>query len=61
MPVTLNYWNLDGQIFVEQLPLCPLCDQPMIRGDELNLVEVERCMGLAHSICCIAADEDDEE
>lgn len=59
MPAILHYWNLDGQIDVELLPLCPLCDQPMMRDEEIKLIEAERCMGLAHAICCIEADEDE--
>lgn len=60
MPVTLHYWNLDGQIDVTSLPLCPLCDQPMQKGEELKIVEAERCMGLAHANCCLEADEDED-
>ncbi len=61
MSMRLNYWDLTGQIHVEQMPLCPLCDQPMVQGEELKIVEVDRCLGLAHSSCCLEADEDDED
>ena len=61
MPSLIHYWNLNGQCDVEQMPLCPLCDQPMFRGEDIKLVEVERCMGLAHASCCIEADQDDED
>ena len=62
MAVTLHYWNLDGQEDVDGYPVqfggCPLCGHPMLRGEELKLVEADNCMGLAHADCCIAADEE---
>jgi hypothetical protein len=59
MSVRLNYWHLGDGV---EMPLCPLCDQPMRRGEDVNLVESDsECVGLAHRNCCLAEEEDDDD
>ena len=58
--MNIGYWSMDGQMEVTDMPLCPLCDQPLFEGEELVAVSVDRCLGLAHLHCAQEEDEGDE-
>lgn len=40
--------ELDG----EEMPLCPLCDQPIFYGEEIAVARSGVVMALAHNGCC---------
>lgn len=48
MAYELGHWELD--IPPEDMPLCPLCDQPLFRGEEFVMGVVHHSM---ESVCCL--------
>ena len=56
----------DGSLSIGDMPLCPLCDQPMWSADDVAILAMEAgghgtVIALGHLICAQEELEDDEE
>ena len=61
----IGYWALDS-LEIEQVPLCPLCGQPLFDDEEFVLGSVDGgghpdVMCLVHRECALAEDNEDED
>ena len=61
--MNLGHWDLSNTP-IEDMPLCPLCDQPVfLKNEELVVGVVSHPMGdvaaLVHLMCAQQEDEDD--
>ena len=43
--------NLNDEINLDDMPMCPLCDLPMLENDEVCIIFVHDCKGLVHTMC----------
>lgn len=56
----------DGTLSIGDMPLCPLCDQPMWAGDDVVILAMEAgghgtVIALGHRTCAEEELEDEEE
>lgn len=42
----------------EDIPLCPLCDQPVFQWDQAEVVTAFDCKALAHADCTLEVDHE---
>lgn len=52
--------NIDGLIDFDDMPLCPLCDQPIFAHEEVEIVTAINTVALSHKCCALDALKDGE-
>lgn len=53
--------NLEEIIDTDSIPLCPLCDQPIMDYEETILAVAHQCKFLIHNFCFLDLNEEDGE
>lgn len=43
--------DISNIVSLDEMPVCPLCDNEIEEGDQVSLVKSNGCVGLAHEFC----------
>lgn len=47
----MNVINVDGHVDHDDMPLCPLCDQPIFKYEEFEIITAINTLAIAHKWC----------